>query len=740
MPMENNKPPEPLVEEFCELTGLSPDKVRLSKSGIALPKMKEGKARRHRHGIKIRVSSPGSASVGAGSILRNLRSSMVFGKSIKRNESSPMDSRGGKHVINSLNSDDDISKVSSSNKSGPIDSKLKFEMGSSTVNKPVDSNVKALGKSVADTINIVNGNDGSFINQPIDVSPILNKQSSPVAKNCDLETSSDNPSAGGVDSGSSVRNEHTSMEGVVNVGDAPSNSLDGIACNKESMDFEFGRNDRGNGILKKPNIPVLNVQFGTNVLGNPFITKAASTNKIGNWSAGFGNAFGSTILSNQYSAVADRFAEKLKKGTEEMALKMEYTPGFVSVQENGNRRIEFTAEEVYKGGQACRPMIMDKMTKERCLKKAGKMDFARVLVEILAEEDLPNVLEIAYPPLGNRPARVGKLEVKYQWKPPLCTFCKTFGHTTMSCKSRPRKVEEMAANVVKESAVMNESVVAKGKTIAVDGEGFSVVGKKNKPLVNSSSVAPTKPGYDRNTSGGNNFSSKQSVQNKNTYSNDRNNVASQRQNNFKFGDYSAGPLKINKFQSNGNDKHGKGQYKAKSNLGGNHSPGSGQNPQMKNVTTADSSSAHDSVAKAHNAGNGRKSLRQLSQDPNFKPKVLTRGSNSNSSPSSRNNENIPLSNTFSVLINEEMLEEVDVLMEAGIYPSKAVRLDWTLHQMDYFYKNCHKYMLDPISKDDEDVESKTDGVAGNMKPEYVVDAADVMGNSAAPNVNVLNGV
>ncbi|GKG65724.1 hypothetical protein Tco_0687136, partial [Tanacetum coccineum] len=31
------------------------------------------------------------------------------------------------------------------------------------------------------------------------------------------------------------------------------------------------------------------------------------------------------------------------------------------------------------------------MTKERCLKKSGKMDFARVLVEVSAEEELPNV-------------------------------------------------------------------------------------------------------------------------------------------------------------------------------------------------------------------------------------------------------------------------------------------------------------------------------------------------------------
>ena len=278
---------------------------------------------------------------------------------------------------------------------------------------------------------------------------------------------------------------------------------------------------------------------------------------------------------------------------------MEYTPGFVSVQENGTRRIEFSADEVYKGGQACamqlygyfvgtsmdyrvvrsnlmkmwrvydieeitktnngicyfkfkseegmktvldsgpwmvqnvplvlniwepgiwlekaepttipiwvcvhnipmelcngngigkimsgvgRPMIMDKMTKERCLKKAGKLDFARVLVEVSAEEDLPSVLEISYPPLGNRPARVGKLEVKYQWKPPLCTHCKTFGHSTMVCKSRPRTQEEIAAKTIKDAINVKENEVAKRKPVVVDDDGFTTVGKNNRPMGSS---------------------------------------------------------------------------------------------------------------------------------------------------------------------------------------------------------------------------------------------------------------
>ncbi|GKF11608.1 hypothetical protein Tco_0049534, partial [Tanacetum coccineum] len=113
--------------------------------------------------------------------------------------------------------------------------------------------------------------------------------------------------------------------------------------------------------------------------------------------------------------------------------------------------------------------------------KAGKMDFARVLVEVSAEDDLPNVLEIEYPPLGIRPARVGKLEVKYQWRPPLCTHCKTFGHSTLACKVRPRTEGEIAAAVLKEAIKVN-SVPKDLVDSNINDDGFVTVGRKNKPI------------------------------------------------------------------------------------------------------------------------------------------------------------------------------------------------------------------------------------------------------------------
>nr|GEY26818.1 hypothetical protein [Tanacetum cinerariifolium] len=57
-----------------------------------------------------------------------------------------------------------------------------------------------------------------------------------------------------------------------------------------------------------------------------------------------------------------------------------------------------------------KPMLMDKLTKERCLNKSGKPYFSRVLMEASVDEELPHALEIAYPALGDKPARIGILE------------------------------------------------------------------------------------------------------------------------------------------------------------------------------------------------------------------------------------------------------------------------------------------------------------------------------------------
>ncbi|GKB51610.1 hypothetical protein Tco_0902363 [Tanacetum coccineum] len=342
MPIESNKPPDPLFDELCSLTNMtSADEIREASLKDTKVKVVKGKPRKPHRGVK--VSTPGSA--GAGSILRCTHSAKVFGKTRVRAEESLDDNRGGKHAANSP-MNDEVSKVLSGLRSGPFNSNLKFFIGHfvdlsnhvCSMNHEIDANVDC------------NINDGSFINSPLENS-VLNKQCSPVAKSCGLKTSLDHSSIGSRNSF-----EHTNMEDVVSIDAGQASSQDGIASDKGGSGFEFRKNVNSDSILKKPIGPVFSVQFSNVVKSNPFGMssngKGIGTNN-GGWNASFGNKFGPTMLSNQYSAIVDRFAEKLKQGSEEMALKMKFTLNSVIKQDNGKIRIEFTAKEIVKGGQAC---------------------------------------------------------------------------------------------------------------------------------------------------------------------------------------------------------------------------------------------------------------------------------------------------------------------------------------------------------------------------------------------------
>nr|GEW77816.1 hypothetical protein [Tanacetum cinerariifolium] len=346
---------------------------------------------------------------------------------------------------------------------------------------------------------------------------------------------------------------------------------------------------------------------------------------------------------------------------------------------------------------------------ERCLKKAGKMDFTRVLVEVSAEDELPNILEIEYPPLGNRPARVGKLEVKYQWRPPLCTHCKTFGHTMLSCKGRPRTEEEIAAKTLRYVLkVGNSDLNGKGKSVDVN-DGFTLVGRKNKPVTSQNYMSQTK-------SGGHN----------------------------RWG----GRVQSNVMQRNGNFG---GKFM---NVGHKRGGGLVQRNQFHQKSNFDAGSMK-AGRKSNN--NNKPSFQE------FRPKVLVRGSGSARGMDNSLKEDIPVKNSFDVLnskevdgedlgginVNDEfnskvwpeLKEEVDILMEAGIYPSKQVQLDWSIHQLDYFYKNYNKFHLDPICEDDEvDVESEVEGITGSMKPEFEVKTADSIEINAVDFNRVSNDV
>ncbi|GKF38952.1 hypothetical protein Tco_0119013, partial [Tanacetum coccineum] len=272
MPIESNKPPDLLFDEFCELTKMTlAEEICNASFNDTRVKVVKGKHCKPFRGIKI--STTGSA--GAGSILRRLRSAKVSGKACERVEGSPVDSRGGKRS-SSTPVNNEITQVLSNLKAGNI-SHLKFDIGRSS-----DDTVPL--NKVDDMNNFGSNSDGSFIKKPLENCG-LNMQNSLVAKSCGLKASLDHFGMGDVGStifglasskdgiaiaekgnlngkgmaGLGTSSEHISMDDVVNTSVVHENSQDGIASNKVGRGFEFGKKVNSNGILKSPVGPFFSV-------------------------------------------------------------------------------------------------------------------------------------------------------------------------------------------------------------------------------------------------------------------------------------------------------------------------------------------------------------------------------------------------------------------------------------------------------------------------------------------------
>ncbi|PWA27164.1 hypothetical protein CTI12_AA627900 [Artemisia annua] len=518
MPPDPPKPPDTILEELCTLTGMKAEGLNhkpIVPSDVNRPPKPCGRpkgAKNRFRNVMVKAQSLGSASAGAGAILKRLRSSKVEGKGRSRGVASSMEDKcvNRSNVCNA-----------------PVDVTLSKVLNRIKYDKSISDQV-VFKECISDKVKnyclnpvskgycSINGNDVSFINKPIESIP-----SDVNGISVSMEYKEDGVD-GVVDpclvSNNTVKCKVAGAEHFGTKGIRKTNE-DELNDGKNESAFVFGKVQSNKGILKKPPIGLISVQFGPSLF-----YKAGHA-----WSS-----FTSGVKA-------------MRSDVEDRELQMNFAPQCVSKSSDGSRRVAITVEDIKKGSEACalqlygyfvgtsmdyrvvnanlskmwraygisditktnaglfyfkfkneegmkiplvlntwepgtwlekvepstipiwvciygvpmelcngngigkifsgvgRPMLMDKLTKERCLKKAGKLDFARVLVEVSANEDLPNFIEIEYPQLGDRPARVGKLEIKYQWKPPLCTHCNTFDHSIVSCKSRPRTEEEIAA-------------------------------------------------------------------------------------------------------------------------------------------------------------------------------------------------------------------------------------------------------------------------------------------------------
>ncbi|KAJ9539135.1 hypothetical protein OSB04_031868 [Centaurea solstitialis] len=121
------------------------------------------------------------------------------------------------------------------------------------------------------------------------------------------------------------------------------------------------------------------------------------------------------------------------------------------------------------------PVSVDRYTDEMCETKSGRANFARVLVNVLADYELPSYIDAII--LG----KLRKFKTEFLWKPKRCSHCKVFGHDFEGCVIRPRTTDE----VKKVNHVVGESSTPKD-----DGFNFPKRKKKPKPTVDPLKVGP----------------------------------------------------------------------------------------------------------------------------------------------------------------------------------------------------------------------------------------------------------
>ncbi|GJX24637.1 putative ribonuclease H-like domain-containing protein, partial [Tanacetum coccineum] len=76
-----------------------------------------------------------------------------------------------------------------------------------------------------------------------------------------------------------------------------------------------------------------------------------------------------------------------------------------------------------------------------CLRSWGRTEYARALVEVLAEKELMEAIFIAIPYSDGKGHTLATIDIEYEWRPPHCKTCKIFDHTNEKCPKLPKEAE-----------------------------------------------------------------------------------------------------------------------------------------------------------------------------------------------------------------------------------------------------------------------------------------------------------
>ncbi|GJU17555.1 reverse transcriptase domain, reverse transcriptase zinc-binding domain protein [Tanacetum coccineum] len=88
--------------------------------------------------------------------------------------------------------------------------------------------------------------------------------------------------------------------------------------------------------------------------------------------------------------------------------------------------------------QLGKPIMMDSYTSNMCLSSWGRSTYARILIEVSAENELMESLVIAIPLSNGKGHTLATIKVEYEWQPPRCAQCLIFDHVNDQCPKNPK--------------------------------------------------------------------------------------------------------------------------------------------------------------------------------------------------------------------------------------------------------------------------------------------------------------
>ncbi|GJX97358.1 reverse transcriptase domain-containing protein [Tanacetum coccineum] len=136
--------------------------------------------------------------------------------------------------------------------------------------------------------------------------------------------------------------------------------------------------------------------------------------------------------------------------------------------------------------QIGKPIMLDAFTSSMCVESWGRISFARALIEISASSVLKKEVIMAVSEEEGDGYIKEVIRVEYEWKPPHCVDCQSFGHETNLCPKHVR--EELPKNSARDTkaTAMEENddgfieVKSRKKKKGADSRSFGGL-RLNKP-------------------------------------------------------------------------------------------------------------------------------------------------------------------------------------------------------------------------------------------------------------------